>query len=76
MPVQELQSQLAAQQEAVAAKNQEVFQLQEQVTELEAILAEPGKTPPFKLKELEEKVAALEVCNSPLASQVIISVNP
>lgn len=49
----------------MASKEQEVFQLQEQVTELEAILAEPGKdpvlTPSSKLKDLEEKVAALEV---------------
>lgn len=63
---QDLQSQLAAQQQAVAAKEKEAFQLQEQVAELEAILAEPGKdpvqTPSSKLKDLEAKVAALEVC--------------
>ena len=40
-------------------------QLQEQITELQAILAEPGKdpvqAPSSRLKDLEEKVAALEV---------------
>ncbi|CAL8462495.1 g2028 [Coccomyxa elongata] len=66
--IEELQGQLAAQQESVASKEQELFQLQEQVTELEAILTEPGKdpvlTPSSKLKDLEEKVAALEVKNA------------
>ncbi|BDA46361.1 hypothetical protein COCOBI_08-4530 [Coccomyxa sp. Obi] len=65
--IEELQGQLVAQQESVAAKEQEVFQLQEQVTELEAILAEPGKdpvlTPSSKVKDLEKKVAALEAKN-------------
>lgn len=40
-------------------------QLQEQITELQAILAEPGKdpvqAPSYRLKDLEEKVAELEV---------------
>lgn len=72
--VQDLQGQLAAQQEAAAAKEKEASQLQEQITELEAILSEPGKdpvqTPSSRVKDLEEKIAALEVRKDSIVCQI------
>ena len=74
--VQDLQSQLAVQQETIAAKDRDVSQLQEQIIELQAILAEPGKdpvqAPSSRLKDLEGKVAALEV-HRVLCCQNVIS---